>query len=210
MNHACVGTSSLCETLLLTFDKSWKSSPKHGARSATSYPNRFPPPCYLKAYISFSPASKWTTALSLELQAVGRLPGISCGSCHWCQADQLRPGTLLGASRDHNICRSHLQGSLNYQTTTLMPVCSASYSCGAQLTMQLSPLHALQHEAWLARTVSAPHVGDLSRRKCCSIVSAGAGTPSWWHDVVRRTSSHDYPMGRCLVPLSWVLRLGFT
>lgn len=117
--------------------------------------------------------------------------GSAAGRGRRCQAGQPRPGPPLGASRDHkHVCRSHLQGSFNYQTTTFfVPVCvfGKLQLCGAQLTMQLSPPHALQHEAWLARAASAPHVGDLSRRQLCAIVSAGAGAPRWWHDVVRRT-----------------------
>lgn len=58
------GTSSVCETSLLTLMSHEKSSSRHGPRSATSHPNRFPPPGYLKVYISVSPADRWTTAFS--------------------------------------------------------------------------------------------------------------------------------------------------
>lgn len=136
--------------------------------------------------MSFSPAGKWTTACSPELQVVGRLPGISCESCRPVPSRPAEAGTPLGASRDHNICRSHLQGSLNYQTTTMMPVCSASYSvarslpCSFPLPIPSNTKHGLL-ELSLYRMSGTYHGASVVPSSAPAPARQGGGT--MWFDA---------------------------
>ena len=128
-------------------------------------------------------------------------------SCRPVARDQLwklRPLPIGSEPGSQHVCRSHLQGSLNYQTTTLMPVRSASYICGAQLTMQLSPPHTsnTKHgllELSLHRISGTYHGARVVPSSAPAPACQGCG--SMWSDSHKPCC--PYREG-CLVPLSWV------
>lgn len=138
--------------------------------------------------------------------------GSAAGRGRRCQAGAAQAGAPLGASRDHkHVCRSHLQGSFNYQTTTFsVLVCvRQATACGAQLTMQLSPS-------------PCPPTRSMACLSClCTACRGPITAPALCHSQRRRRrakvvarcgSTHTQAMlvshGGCLVPLSWVCGWG--
>lgn len=203
----CMGTSSERETLLLTSSSHHLIRARQGMALAQQQAIpigslQMSPPCYLKAYISWS-ALQASGPPSLPTRAASRIP-ISRDQL-WetspsAKLEQLwwppsPPPHWARAGVHKHVCRSHLQGSLNYKDDThpdtLMPVVFGMQQLWRAAYHAASPSPRLQHKAWLARAAYAPHVCDLSRRPCCcTIVSASVGAPSTWYDIA---PSRDQP-----------------
>lgn len=205
-------TSSACETLLLTSGsnhlrrelvKAWPSLSNKPSQSA-------PSPLLPKSLYLGQPCRRVDHRLSPI--AASRRPATRDQlrkRFAGCQAEQLRSLPIGCEPGSQHVCRSHLQGSLNYQTTTLMPVVFGKLQLWRAAYHAAFPSSYLQHEAWLARAASAPHVGNLSRRPCCSIVSASAGAPSRWYDESSVADQPCYPW-RLPGSVELGLRLGST
>lgn len=146
--------------------------------------------------------------LSPKLQAVGRLPGMSCERRPPIAklSSSSRRGPIGYVPGSQHVCRSHLQGSLNYLTTHLdagvfgkLQLWRAACSLPCSFPLSTPPTRSLAFSSYLCNAC-----WDLSWRSCYSIVSAGAGTPRRWHDVVRRRPAMLF------IDVAWFRRAGST